>query len=125
MATKFIFDKQSGTLKPCKADIQSNIQEQQPQNTSASINDADSPEEQEGIFKFRAVSDLTSFQIVDEQTRKVMAVISGYGLSIRFNMEELRSTDKVEQLLNGLTAMFRKLIIEQSLGGGDVLKKSK
>lgn len=125
MATKFIFDKQSGTLKPCNADTQSNIQEQQPQNTPAPDNNVDNNEEQEGIFKFRAVSDLTSFQIVDEQTRKVMAVISGYGLSIRFNMEELRSTDKVEQLLNGLTAMFRKLIIEQSLGGGDVLKKSK
>lgn len=125
MATKFIFDKQSGTLKPCNADTQSNIQEQQPQNAPAPDNNVDNNEEQEGIFKFRAVSDLTSFQIVDEQTRKVMAVISGYGLSIRFNMEELRSTDKVEQLLNGLTAMFRKLIIEQSLGGGDVLKKSK
>lgn len=114
--TKFVFDKASGTLQPQKDNNATKTKDviQKPTQPQTDTEKSD----EEGIYKFRAIADLTSFQVRDEQTRRVMMVISGYGLSIKFNMEELRSTDKVEQLLNGLKDMFRKMIIEQSLSGG-------
>ena len=46
-------------------------------------------------------------------------IIGGYGLEIKFNIAELRSTERIEQLLGGLTTMFRKLILEQALSKSD------
>lgn len=113
--TKFVFDKTTGTYQQKKADEPKKplpVSSPQPQKQTEKNEDG------ETIYKFRAVNDLTSFQVVDEQTRKPMMVISGYALSMRFNMAELRSSVKVEQLLQGLSDMFRKMIIEQSLNEG-------
>lgn len=113
--TKFVFDKTTGTYQQKKADEPKNLLPVFPpqlQKQNEKSNDG------ETIYKFRAVSDLTSFQVVDERTRKPMMIISGYALSMRFNMAELRSSAKVEQLLQGLSDMFRKMIIEQSLNEG-------
>lgn len=125
--TKFVFDSASGTLKPA------------PNNQGAvlpsmhEIPDPPSPPKEENeeaildlrtqkpnvsnesIVQFREGSDHTIVQITDERTRKVMMIIAGYGLEIKFNMAELRSTEKIEQLLGGLTSMFRKMILEQAL----------
>ena len=69
----------------------------------------------ENVIQFRESSDYTIFQVTDDRTRKPMMVIAGYGLEIKFNMAELRSTEKIEQLLGGLISMFRKMILEQAL----------
>lgn len=106
---KFVFDKETGGLVPKKQTEEAS----QPVVPSK----ADEKENLDGetIYKFRAVNDLTTYQIIDDVTRKPMMVISGYGLKMEFNMAELRSSDKIDQLLSGLTDMFRKLIYEQAL----------
>ena len=112
---KYVFDKKTGTYQQNKPASQSKplpIHESQVRAKAEKSEDGE-----ELVYKFRASSDLTSFQVIDEQTRKPMMVISGYALSMKFNMAELRSSSKVEQLLSGLTEMFRKMIIEQSLSG--------
>lgn len=128
--TKFKFDKDSGTLKAVnvassevtkaetavkdfpKVSINSD-------EVSVDLTTDRTPAENEGIVQFRENSDYTIFQVTDEVSRKTMMVIAGYGLEIKFNMAELRSTERIEQLLGGLTSMFRKMILEQAL------KKSK
>lgn len=119
MAEKYKFDEKTGTLVPCEGDNKKSLFKNAEGVVvpKEAIKGTLTLNEQEGIVQFREVSDLTSFQIFDEQTRKLMGVISGYGLSIKFNMQELTSTDKVEQFLNGITSMFRKMILDQSLNG--------
>lgn len=65
---------------------------------------------------FREKSDLSIVQIADYDTNRVMGYIAGYGLDIKFNLEELRSMDRVEQFLEGLKRAFRTLILERALG---------
>lgn len=125
--TKFKFDKDSGTLKAVSgANINSEEAVQEPVNVEAASDEVSvnlttdrTPSAEEGIVQFRENSDYTIFQVTDEVSRKTMMVIAGYGLEIKFNMAELRSTERIEQLLGGLTSMFRKMILEQAL------KKSK
>ena len=70
----------------------------------------------ENIVQFRERSDLTIMQIIDEENREVMGYISGYALDIKFNLDELNSVEKIEQFINGLGNVFRKIIIDSALG---------
>ena len=127
--TKFVFDKESGTLKPSD---EVKVEEIQMTEQSTTTSDSTPTDEvsldlssrkpnvdmNENIIQFRESSDYTIFQVVDDKSRKPMMIIAGYGLEIKFNMAELRSTEKIEQLLGGLTSMFRKMILEQALKKG-------
>ena len=121
--SKFVFDQASGTLKPVESVA----------NTTPSppvLNKPEAKEEasvdlsshkpnisgDENIIQFRENSDYTIIQVNDERTQKTMMIMAGYGLEVKFNVAELRSTEKIEQLLGGLTSMFRKMILEQVLG---------
>lgn len=127
--TKFIFDNATGTLKPESSVVTSKqVEESQPKSSM--------PEESqivgldlrthkpnvnldEPIIQFRQNTDYTVFQVIEERSKKPMMIIGGYGLEIKFNIAELRSTERIEQLLGGLTTMFRKLILEQALSKSD------
>lgn len=124
--TKFVFDKDSGTLKPAEALIDQ--PRQMVENGVVAANPAmdeevkinmNSPKPNvdlnEPIIQFRQNSDYTIFQVTDERTGKAMMVIGGYALEMKFNMGELRSAEKIEQLLGGLTKLFRKMILDQAL----------
>lgn len=119
--TKFVFDKVSGTLKSVndKEPVQLLPVSQEPEQAEEVSLDLSSQKPNvatnESIVQFRENTDYTIFQVVDERTRKPMMIIAGYGLEIKFNMAELRSTEKIEQLLGGLTSMFRKMILDQAL----------
>lgn len=127
--TKFVFDNATGTLKPA-----TDITPQESAKTSQSKSSM--PEEtqlveldlrthkpnvnlDEPIIQFRQNADYTVFQVIEERSKKPMMIIGGYGLEIKFNIAELRSTERIEQLLSGLTTMFRKLILEQALSKSD------
>lgn len=114
---KFIFDKETGGLVPQKQIETTNNVQVQPtkENPEPQSKQEETLDSGEAIYKFRAVNDLTTYQIVDDVTRKTMMVISGYALKMEFNLEELRSSDKIDQLLSGLTDLFRKMIVEQAL----------
>ena len=71
-----------------------------------------------GILMFREREDFSVTQIVDERTGKAFAYFGGYGLTIKFNMAELNSVEKIEQCLQGITKLFRKIIMDQALNGG-------
>lgn len=121
--SKFVFDNKTGTLKA--VDMASQALQQPAQTTSG----GETVEERkldlnthrpnvatdESVIQFRESSDYTIVQVVDERTRKPMMIIGGYALDIKFNMAELRSTEKIEQLLGGLMSMFRKMILDQAL----------
>lgn len=68
-----------------------------------------------GVVMFRERIDYSIKQIVDERSNKPLMYIGGYGLAINFNMGELRSVERIEQCLQGLTKLFRKLIMDQAL----------
>ncbi len=123
--TKFVFDNASGTLKPeTKTIPQEHVSEpqlQSPIDNEAEVVGIDLRTHKpnvnlnEPIIQFRQNADYTVFQVVEERSKKPMMIIGGYGLEIKFNIAELRSTERIEQLLGGLTTMFRKLILEQAL----------
>ena len=124
--TKFVFDNATGTLRPeaiatPKQIVPLNNAPQSDEHSEikeVSI-DLKTPKPNvkldEPIIQFRQNTDYTIFQVIEERSRKPMMIIGGYGLEIKFNIAELRSTERIEQLLGGLTTMFRKLILEQAL----------
>lgn len=125
--TKFVFDSTTGTLKPESNDVQ---KEHSTTPQPATTDDTEvvsldlkthkpNVNLNESIIHFRQNTDYTIFQVVEERTKKPMMIIGGYGLEIKFNIAELRSTERIEQLLGGLTTMFRKLILEQALSKSD------
>lgn len=68
-----------------------------------------------GVMMFREMQDYDIYQIVDERTNKPLAYIGGYALQINFDMSELKSMERIEQCLNGLTKLFRKFIMDQAV----------
>lgn len=121
MKQKFKFDEKSGTMVPDGVPVskpQKKIEEAPPSANSASIIEGEKTEHNipvnEGVVQFREQSDLTVFQIIDSQTGTILGYISGYALDINFNMQELRSTDRVEQFLDGIKKMFREAILEKA-----------
>lgn len=124
--TKFVFDNATGTLRPEAnatpkhlVPLESMSQPSQPSKTEEVSIDLKTPKPNvnldEPIIQFRQNTDYTIFQVIEERSRKPMMIIGGYGLEIKFNIAELRSTERIEQLLGGLTTMFRKMILEQAL----------
>lgn len=72
-----------------------------------------------GIMMFREREDYDICQITDERTGKPLAYIGGYALQFNFNMTELRTMEKIEACLQGLTKLFRQKIMTQKLGSED------
>lgn len=123
--TKFIFDNATGTLKPDTNNVQKAIDAQPAAKSDDEVvalnlnTHKPNVKLDEPIIQFRQNTDYTIFQVIEERTKKPMMIIGGYGLEIKFNIAELRSTERIEQLLGGLTTMFRKLILEQALAKSD------
>ena len=121
MKTKFEFDPVSGTMQPVKEGAPLPVDtpvvaggEKELPLEAPRVN----VDTGENIVQFREKRDYTIFQVSDERTGKALMGIGGYALSIKFNMAELRNVQKVEQCLQGLTKLFRKLIIDQAVEGG-------
>ncbi len=122
--TKFVFDANTGTLEPEKESVaKTSASSAMPKMGSEAVSldlNAHRPDTNpdEPIIGFRQNTDYTIFQVTEERSRKTLMVIGGYGLEIKFNVAELRSTERIEQLLGGLNTLFRKLILEQVLSKG-------
>lgn len=121
MRQKFKFDAKTGTMVPeavQREEPAGVVEIPKPDKESASMIADERVESNvavnEDIVQFRERSDLTIFQIMDEQTGAVLGYISGYALDINFNMGELRSTERVEQFLDGIKKMFREAILEKA-----------
>ncbi len=71
---------------------------------------------------FNLISDRIVREIVNADTQQVLVHISGYDLQINFNMEFLKSIEDVEAACDGITQLFRDMIMEKLL---EVAKQSK
>lgn len=122
----FIFDKDSGTMKPAvepahnakSTPVSVTSPELKPVADEVKVDlttKTPNVDLNEDIVQFRKQSDYTVFQVTEERSGKPMMYIGGYALEIKFNMVELRSTERIEQLLGGLQTMFRSIIMEQAL----------
>lgn len=68
-----------------------------------------------GVVMFRERQDYSIYQITDDKTGKILAYIGGYALQINFNMDELKTMERIEQCLEGLKKLFRHQIMHQPL----------
>lgn len=69
----------------------------------------------EGIVQFREKSDYTIFQFVEPKTQSILGYIGGYALDFSFNLDKIKSTERLEQLLEGIKGVYRKMISDQIL----------
>ena len=67
----------------------------------------------EQVLSFKELSDRDIINILDDQTNTSLCCISGYDLHFSFNLHELRSVQRIEQCLDGLTKLFRNKITEE------------
>lgn len=126
--TKFVFDETTGTMKP-ESDAESRKQaktnlppkslvEAHKKTEEVSVDlstEKPNVDMNEPQVMFRQNSDYTVFQVTDERTGKPMMIIAGYGLEMKFNMAELRTTAKVDSLVEALGRLFREMIIQQAV----------
>ena len=114
--TKYKFDSKTGTMVPV---IDTQEQPTKPSSlvsipiSQTNIKNKALNENQKITFD---VNDLSTFQIIDESNGNILAVISGYNLDINFNLELLNSTSKVEQCVQGIATLSRKILMEKLLG---------
>lgn len=66
-------------------------------------------------IEFKIISDRGLFAIKNPDIQKNLVEISGYDLQVNFNMEYLNSIDDVEAAVNGISDLFRELIMEKLL----------
>lgn len=114
----------TGTLEQVSnVSVPTTSQETHPgdENDKVSVEDMIKKEEapnvnpNEGIVQFRELSDFTCCKIIDPDTNAELAAIGGYALDFWFNRKELNSTKRVEQCLDGITKLFRRLIVDKVL----------
>ena len=71
----------------------------------------------EPTVKFKSISDRIIREVINADTKKVLVHISGYDLQINFNMQYLKSVEDVEAACNGISQLFRDIIMEKLLEG--------
>ncbi len=69
----------------------------------------------EPTITFKLLSDKRAMAVETEDEHYRIMEISGYDLNVSFNRDLLKSIDDVENLLDGLKEMFRRLIMKDLL----------
>ena len=69
--------------------------------------------EKEEIISFKIESDRTTYGVLGYEGEELMAAISGYDLSIVFNMKLINSLADAENCANGLADVFYQVLMEQ------------
>ena len=127
--TSFQFNPATGTMEPQNKtvfDMQQKVQEDQivkdkpapaiPKDDSRDIVKDRTKHNlniNEQTVSFKELSERDIINILDEQTNTPLCCISGYDLHFAFNLKELRSVQRIEQCLDGLTKLFRNKITEE------------
>ena len=127
---KYSFNKETGTLE-VKSSQQKDViekkemevpqaREENVKNIVTKPEQPNTDDEEEAEVVFRQFSDLSIMRVDDQATGKWLCYFSGYALDIKFNMEELKGANaskKIEAALEGLNKLFRKIILDQAVGG--------
>ncbi|TGX80521.1 hypothetical protein E5358_12760 [Palleniella muris] len=119
MGSKFRFNPSTGTME-AESRVEADTKEQKISQDSmrkVHLKAGGKPNvsSTEGIVQFRERSDYTIFQFIEPRTQNVLGYIGGYALDFSFNLEQIKSTERMEQLLEGMKGLFRKMIAEQIL----------
>lgn len=69
----------------------------------------------EPIVKFRLNSDRIVREVINADNNQVLVHISGYDLQVNFNMQFLKSVEDVEAACNGISQLFRDMIMAKLL----------
>ncbi len=64
---------------------------------------------------FNSLSDLTILSVQTEDTRESLMEISGYDLNVKFNRDRIKDLADMENLLDGIKDLFRKIIMKDLL----------
>lgn len=71
--------------------------------------------ENEPKVEFNYLSDLRIFTVSSAEENEKIFEISGYDLDIRFNRDMLKTSEDVENALDGIKELFRKLLFDDML----------
>ena len=89
------------------------------------ISDVQMPEVKEPTITFRSETDRVVRQIVNAKINEPLIEISGYGLAINFNMKYLKSIEDIDAACEGVSKLFREIILSQLLDDDVQSKKQK
>ena len=64
---------------------------------------------------FNTLSDLTILSVQTEDTHESLMEISGYDLNVKFNRDKIKDLADMENLLDGIKDLFRKIIMKDLL----------
>lgn len=67
----------------------------------------------EQTVTFKLLSDRSVMEVRSEVANVSVAEISGYDLQVKFNMQYINSVDDIENLLEGMKMLFRKMLLTQ------------
>lgn len=64
---------------------------------------------------FNALSDRRVLAVMTEDSNETIMEISGYDLQIKFNRDKLKDVADIENMLDGLKDLFRRVVMENLL----------
>ncbi|MBR6130869.1 MAG: hypothetical protein IKQ20_03335 [Bacteroidales bacterium] len=64
---------------------------------------------------FKLMSDRDVFKVTNEELGQTLVEISGYDLQINFNMDFIKSMEDVEAAIDGMSQIWRKIIMARLL----------
>ena len=64
---------------------------------------------------FKLMSDRDVFKVTNEELGQTLVEISGYDLQINFNMDFIKSMEDVESAIDGMSQIWRKIIMARLL----------
>jgi hypothetical protein len=81
-------------------------------NTPQGYHEIGTDEEGNQTVTFRT-TDLITYGVIGYEGDELLATITGYGLSINFNMRLINSIADAEKMANGLADIFFKALMDQ------------
>lgn len=70
----------------------------------------------EPVIQFKTMTERDIYRIVNDETKEIMVEIAGYGIEFGFNMAHINSVQDVEAACEGISSLFRDLIMEKLIG---------
>lgn len=72
----------------------------------------------ENTVEFKEITDKNVFAVVDDETKRTLAEITGYDIKVKYNLEEINSQEDIEVVSNGIAEIFKEMLINNLLKRG-------
>ena len=70
-------------------------------------------EQKEPVVVFKSLSDRRAMAVLTEDSHEPILEISGYDLQVNLNRDMIHGVEDVENLLEGIKDMYRKIILKE------------